>query len=340
MSAFAPFEEAPALAIAVSGGRDSMALALLAADWSAAQGGRITALTVDHGLRPESAGEARRVGSWLAARGIAHRILVWDGPHPASGVQAAARAARYRLLEVWCAENAVLHLLLGHQRDDQAETVRMRAARQAARGAVSGGLAGMAALRETAQVRLLRPLLDFPRARLAATLRARGQDWLDDPSNEDPRFERARLRRGAPALPADHAATVAARRDAEAKLAAALARCVVATPDGLVHVDVAAFTACDRALRRAMLARCVTTVGGRAYPPRGDRLDRLVDALEDGTLGRGRTLGGCRIVPEPRSRGARLRILREGTTAPELPFCPPQPLTDAGFAAPAGAATP
>lgn len=170
MAAFDPFEASPEIAVAVSGGRDSMALALLAAGWAAARGGRVVALTVDHGLRPEAADEAHRVGGWLAARGIAHQILTWNGPHPARGVQAAARMARYRLLEGWCAERAILHLLLGHQRDDQAETVHMRAERQS--GGV--GLAGMPAVRETARLRLLRPLLGFPRRRLAATLRAAG----------------------------------------------------------------------------------------------------------------------------------------------------------------------
>jgi len=93
-----PYERAPRLAVAVSGGADSLALALLADAWARRRGGAIAALTVDHRLRPESAAEARQTGEWLAARGIAHRTLVWEGPYPASDVQAEARAARYRLL--------------------------------------------------------------------------------------------------------------------------------------------------------------------------------------------------------------------------------------------------
>src|SRR5215510_6550933 len=106
-----PFERAPRLAVAVSGGADSMALALLADVWARQRGGTITALTVDHRIRSESAIEARRVGAWLAARGIAHETLVWEGPRPSGDIQAAARAARYRLLEAWCAERGYLHLL-------------------------------------------------------------------------------------------------------------------------------------------------------------------------------------------------------------------------------------
>ncbi|HZD25370.1 MAG TPA: tRNA lysidine(34) synthetase TilS, partial [Alphaproteobacteria bacterium] len=140
MAPFAPFEATPALAVAVSGGADSLALALLADGWARRRGGVATALTVDHGLRPEAAAEARRVGRWLAARGIPHRILRWRGDKPATAVQAKARAARYALLADWCRRHGVLHLLTAHHRGDQAETVLMRLAH----GSGVDGLAGMA----------------------------------------------------------------------------------------------------------------------------------------------------------------------------------------------------
>src|SRR5512144_2076204 len=118
MEEFAPFESSPHLAVAVSGGADSMALGLLAHDWAVARGGRVTALTVDHGLRPASAKEAAQVGSWMSACGIEHHILCWPGAKPASAVQNAARVARYRLLRQWCRQAGVLHLVLGHHADD------------------------------------------------------------------------------------------------------------------------------------------------------------------------------------------------------------------------------
>jgi len=315
MAPFAPFEARPALAVAVSGGRDSMALTLLVAGWAAACGGSLVALTVDHGLRPESAREARQVGDWLAARGIAHRVLRWPGPYPQSGVQAAARAARYRLLEDYCAAHGILHLLLGHQREDQLETIRMRRARNSG----SDGLAGMTALRELAQVRLLRPLLAIPRACLTATLDRFGQDWIDDPSNENPAYERARLRTtpapGAAPLPESAAAI---RCAAEAAATRALARCVALFPTGYARLETAPFTALPGSLRRAVLARCVTSVGGKDYAPRGSRLDRLVGDLATGRLGRGRTLGGCRIVPAPGAGGAAWLVVREAGAAPAV----------------------
>src|SRR5262249_10518462 len=103
MAAVGPFETRPHLAVAVSGGSDSLALTLLAAAWARRRGGAMTAITVDHGLRAEAGGEARQVGRWLRARGIAHRILRWrpTGAMP-GGLQAAARAARYGLLADWC----------------------------------------------------------------------------------------------------------------------------------------------------------------------------------------------------------------------------------------------
>lgn len=313
MRAFLPFETCPAVAVAVSGGRDSMALALLAADWVATVGGNLVAFTVDHRLRPESTAEARRVAGWLAARGIAHETLVRTGPRPPAGLQAAAREARYRLLEAACVAHGILHLMFAHQRDDQHETWRMRRARQS-----SGvGLAGMSAVRETAGLRILRPLLAFPRERLAATLQARGQAWIDDPTNEDAAYERSRLRvtrHGAADVAATERALATAamsRVDAEAALARAAARWVSVLPQGYARIVAAGFVALEPALREAVLARCVTTVAGRIYPPRGRRLARLAADIAAGGLGRGRTLGGCRIMPEAGTRGAALLVVRE-----------------------------
>ncbi len=182
-------------AIAVSGGRDSMALAHLAAIYGKDQGLRVTALTVDHGLRPESAGEAAQVAAWCQGVGLEHRILVWDGEKPASGIQDAARRARYKLLAEAANEIGVSTILTAHSADDQAETVFMRLAR----GAGPAGLGAMRAIGQIASaagkpVRLVRPLLSISRAQLTATVTAFGQAFVDDPSNDDPSYERIRTR--------------------------------------------------------------------------------------------------------------------------------------------------
>ena len=171
MQPIGPFEPAPRVAVAVSGGSDSLALCLLADRWAQARGGKVFALTVDHGLRPESGAEAAQVQRWLAARAISHRTRRWTGARRTGATQAEARAARFALLAGWCRRAGVLHLLLGHQREDQAETALQRLVH----GSGIEGLAAMAPVRLAMEpdgrgVRLLRPLLSVPRDALAATL--------------------------------------------------------------------------------------------------------------------------------------------------------------------------
>ncbi|MEZ5823746.1 MAG: tRNA lysidine(34) synthetase TilS [Geminicoccaceae bacterium] len=194
--AFAPFEDVPLLAVAVSGGSDSMALALLADGWCRRRGGRLVSLVVDHGLRPESADEATTVVRLLQESGIEARVLRWEGEKPRTAIQERAREARLELLVQACRHEGALHLLLGHHRQDQEETVAMRLER----GSGPLGLAGMSACREMDDVRLLRPLLGFDKAELREWLEARGIRWIEDPSNRDPRYWRARFRAQAMSL--------------------------------------------------------------------------------------------------------------------------------------------
>jgi len=311
MAPLGPFEAAPRLAVGVSGGADSLALTLLLHHWAGGRGGGILALTVDHGLRPESGAEAARLGLWLAARGIPHAVLPWTGPKPASGIQAAARTARHGLLVDYCRGAGILHLALAHHRGDQAETQWLRAGM----GSGPDGLAGMAAVRELADLRLLRPLLPLARSRLEATCTAHGQPWLDDPSNRADRFARVRARRAlAEAGPAtlDGLAETArrlglARSAADAQLADILAEHACFFPEGWLTLDPRAITRppFDTACR--LLARLVAAVGGAAYPPRRERLERLVVALRAGKPG-GASLGGCLLRP---ARGGDLLLCRE-----------------------------
>src|SRR5690606_2857459 len=191
-----PYETAPHVAVAVSGGPDSLALTLLLAEWVHRRGGRLQALTVDHGLRPESAEEAASVGRTLMGRGISHRVLKWSGTRPQAGLQEAAREARYALLLDWCSRAGILHLFLAHHLEDQVETFLMRIAR----GSGRSGLAGMSAIVERRGVRLLRPCLGAERDRLRATLANSGLVPLQAPSNQAPRFTRVRVRARLPAL--------------------------------------------------------------------------------------------------------------------------------------------
>jgi tRNA(Ile)-lysidine synthase len=198
---FAGLAPAPALVLAVSGGPDSMALMWLAARWrkARAKGPGLIAVTVDHGLRSEASREAREVKQVARRLDLPHRTLHWRGDKPRAGLPEAARTERYRLLAKAAKSAGASHVLTAHTRDDQAETLLMRLLR----GSGITGLAAMAALSEREGLLLARPLLDMPKARLIATLKAAKLDFADDPTNRDPAFTRPRLRALMPALAAE-----------------------------------------------------------------------------------------------------------------------------------------
>jgi tRNA(Ile)-lysidine synthase len=310
LDALGGFEPRPRIAVAVSGGPDSLALILLAARWARRRGGQAWGLTVDHGLRPESAEEARTVAGWLEPRAIPHEILGWVGDKPTSGIQEAARDARYRLLAQWCHAHGVLHLLSAHHREDQVEThlIRRRA------GSGIDGLAGMSAVRELAGCRLIRPLLSVPRARLLALLEREGQPFLRDPSNLNPAFERARLRGAADPLggatPDDLVAELRTygrqRIERERALDDLLARASSLHPAGFAALDPAFLATVDAESAERVLGRVAACIGAAHYPARRARLARLRAELA-ARPDRARTLGGCRFVPWRR----RLLVLRE-----------------------------
>lgn len=319
MAAVGPFEPQPRVAVAVSGGADSMALALLVRDWAAAHGGTVVCLTVDHGLRPESGEEAAQVQQRLAALGLAHAILPWGGVKPTAGLQAAARAARHSLLARRCREDGIPHLLLAHHRDDQAETVLLRLAR----GSGVYGLAAMPAIRATDWGRLVRPLLGQPKDRLLATCRAHGLAWVEDPSNLHPGYGRGRLRRVEPLLAAEGLTAAAlaetarraglARMALEAAVAALLADASRTASEGYLRLALAPLRRAPLEVACRSLAACLLTIGTADYPPRQARTERLVHELRTEAPAP-RTLGGCRVIPEPAET---VLIVREPVAAVE-----------------------
>src|SRR5882757_10179449 len=189
---FADWKGAPAIVLAVSGGPDSIALMWLAARWrrALARGPRLVAVTVDHGLRAEAAREALQVKRLARTLDLPHRTLRWSGAKPRTGLPAAARAARYRLLAQAARAHGATHVLTAHTRDDQAETLLMRMLR----GSGIAGLAAMARESEREGVWLARPLLDISKSRLIATLTKARIGFADDPTNRDANFTRPRIR--------------------------------------------------------------------------------------------------------------------------------------------------
>lgn len=179
------------IAVAVSGGGDSMALAILLADWAKEKGITLHALTVDHGLRPESAAEAKFVARSLKPFGMKHKILVWEGPKPATKIQEAARDARYQLMCDYCLSKNIHYLCIAHHGQDQMETILFRMAK----GTGLDGLSGMhpTHLLENG-ITLLRPLLPLSHQELLEYLTSRKMDWIEDPSNQNNRYARVRIR--------------------------------------------------------------------------------------------------------------------------------------------------
>jgi tRNA(Ile)-lysidine synthase len=190
---FSPWEATRGILLGVSGGPDSVALMLLAAEWARGRAAPppLSVATVDHGLRKDSRGEAEMVARWAAALALPHAILVWEGVKPKSRIQERARAARYELLFEYASRIGAGHVMTAHHADDQAETILFRLLR----GSGISGLSGMASSSERHGLILARPLLAYAKADLVAFCESRAHPFIGDPSNGDPAYARTRIRR-------------------------------------------------------------------------------------------------------------------------------------------------
>jgi tRNA(Ile)-lysidine synthase len=286
---FADWKAAPALVLAVSGGPDSVALMWLAARWrrALARGPRLIAITVDHGLRPEAAREAREVKRLARTLDLPHRTLRWTGAKPKTGLPAAARAARYRLLAQAARASGATHILTAHTRDDQAETLLMRMLR----GSGIAGLAAMARETERDGVRLARPFLDIPKSQLVATLGKAKIAFDDDPTNRDTAFTRPRLRALMPVLAEEggdsrslaRLAARLARANAAIEVLVDGAECYLALRDrhdaSRFGFDAAAFASLPEEIRLRLLKRAIDRAGHEGQAELG-KLEALLAALD------------------------------------------------------------
>jgi len=294
----------------VSGGGDSTALMWLMARWAKdlKRPPRLSILTVDHGYRAASAGEARQVTAWAAALGLeAHILTEKNAAKPAAGLQQKARNLRYRLLTEWCRKAGAEVLVTAHTREDQAETFLMRLAR-------GSGILGLSAIPPhgvtDGGLVIARPLLEVGRDRLRATLKEAGQAWIEDPSNEDEQFERVKLRKMMPKLAemglTTHALARSAKRLARAaqplirQSQALLAIAVDLRPQGYAIVNLDKFSAEDDEIRILALQHLLKAMGGALDPPRLMALEQL-DAWIGTGSGQARTLAGCRIARRSKS---------------------------------------
>jgi tRNA(Ile)-lysidine synthase len=319
---FGAVAEHSAIALAVSGGADSLALMLLVRRWAdgLARAPKVFVYSLDHQLRPEAADEVAMVLREAAALGFAARGLVWSGNKPTSGVQAAARETRYRLIAAAMAADGCEVLLTAHHREDQAETILMRMAH----GSGLEGLRGMAAFSEISGVRVFRPLLDIDPQDLRNVVAQAGLHPVQDPSNSDPHYERVRWRQALPSLSAlglDGAKFgQLAQRIAEAdevvnRLATeAFSKCVKFDVFGAGHLDRAAFGQLDTAVGKRVLAQLLSIVGGRQKP----RVLTPVETLYADVVGARDVPGTTILGTLLRSKGKNIVFARElGRTLPE-----------------------
>ena len=302
---FSTLENIPALALAVSGGADSLALLYLYNNWrnENAPAQRSLVLTVDHQLREKSAEEAKGVAEICRKIEMSHKILVWDEEKPTSNLQAKAREKRYALMESEMVNEGIKYLLLAHHQDDQAETFLNRLAR----GSSVYGLAAMVKHSDYGRIKLIRPLLDIPKEQLIATLKAVGWSWYEDPSNLDQKYLRSRIRKLIPNL-ADVGITVEGLTETAKRMQRVVNALNFATenllnsaveqhPAGPIKINVKPIRDAPQEIVLRLLSKLICTIGGNKYVPRFEKLEKvyLTITSEDGQNFKAVTIGGVQF---------------------------------------------
>lgn len=298
------------MAVAVSGGGDSMALTLLLEEWCKKENITLRAVTVDHGLRIASKKEAEDVTRWLKQYNIRHDILEWRGEKPRSNIQDAARNARYSLIAEWCKAEKIKYLFLAHHRDDQAETFLMRLLR-------GSGVDGLSAMKSVSslpvsscdnnEVKICRPLLSIGKERLLKTLLDADQNWISDPSNENDNFTRIKVRNllentNIDGLDREKLTATAAKMSRVKSLLDDLTDKAEST---FVDYNLLGYASLsqnfDKNLHEEIMLRLISRVlkkvSGRAYPTRYQKLLGLLENIRKKDFS-GQTLSGVAIFPD------------------------------------------
>ncbi len=309
VAAIGYFEKNPEIAIATSGGADSMALLLLADNWAKSINGRVISLTVNHNLRPEASSEALQVAKWCKKYDIEHHILSWE-PDVGNihGIQESARNARYNLMTEWCNKNNILHLLLAHHMDDQVETMLFRLAR----GSNLDGLSAMSGQTIVSGVRLIRPFLHINKERLVHTLESSGQEWIEDPSNHNNKYTRVAIRnqlsklRGKSDIKRRTTYVISKfskfRSLIDSYLVSQITDAVQIYPEGYAIIDIDKFLNTEPNISAKILGKLICALNGEAHPPRSEKLINLAKLITNKRLNKKYTIGGLLFEMLPNNR--------------------------------------
>jgi len=311
------FKSEKKLAVAVSGGGDSMALGFLLWQFANKHKIELHILTVDHGLRTDSAIEAKKVATWVKNWPSAvHKTLKWIGDKPKTRIQEEARKARYALMADYCSKQKISYLFLAHHGDDQVETFLFRLAK----GSGLDGLAVMPALQKQGALTLVRPLLEARHEDLIAVCKKNKLNWVEDPSNDSDKYARVRLRQSQEALEREGLTTdrvltlskrlTRVRKALEQLTETAEKYCLLKRRSERIEIDLEKFLIQPEEIGLRILQNGITCLGGkRAYPPSLQILESITSQIYESDAFRAATLGGC--VIRRRKRKNILEIVKE-----------------------------
>ena len=289
------------IALGVSGGADSLALALWAAENAKKCCIKIIALTVDHKLRPESGEEAEYVGQIMQKFGIEHHILVWEGEKPQTSIEEAARIARYNLLKNWCFAHGIKSIMVAHHQLDQAETFFMRLQR----GSGLDGLCGMSPVSDYEGLRILRPFLQTNPQKLKDFLNEKHIKWVEDSSNQNEDFLRVKIRKFLPIFTEKTGIDIEKITKTMETLARSKAYIDNQTEKFVKNhchkIENLAISVAQKTILQTedeiiyrFLAYACKKIGGKIYQPRADEIMRIMQKIKKDNFS-GCTLSGCEI---------------------------------------------
>ncbi len=289
------------VAVAVSGGSDSMALTLLCNEWAKKYNVEMVAITVDHNIRKNSAKEALKVHKWISAYNINHIVLTYEGEVPTSNIEAVARNYRYQMLFDYCQKNEIDYLFVAHNADEQSETFFLNLSR----GSGLYGLCAMPEVYDKQDIKIVRPMLRYSKDEIKQYLKSLKQKWVEDPCNFDTKYKRVRIRKLKKLIQelelsneriANTILNMQRVRGAlDFFINELISKSTIEKDDNYVALSTnLIYTYPDEIVIRA-IAKILQDLSGKSYPARFENLHNLYKTIINKRLGKGVTLSNCKI---------------------------------------------